>query len=110
MHVIVRPAQRMNKHSIVLANTRGISPHPRLQFLRNNFAAILRAEHDVNRVLRIRVGHSVAPTALGLLYIMPPALPGWASLCRAYGALNTGMRGVITSESIVPDHRRCVRG
>ena len=39
---------------------------------------------------RIRLGGGVAPTALGLSSKLFPALTGWASFCRAYGAMDAG--------------------
>jgi hypothetical protein len=56
MNVILHPANRMNLNSELSADSRHIRPHPRLPFLRNRFAPFLRAEDNMNHILRVCVG------------------------------------------------------
>lgn len=80
VNVIVHATNRVDEQTVVLANSCGVGPQAGLEFLGKKFATVFGAEHEVERVLGIRVGHCVAPTALGLLYHgAVPTLAGWAS-------------------------------
>jgi len=74
MDVVVRAADGKNENPVFLADAGDAAPHRRLELGLDNFAAILRAENDVNYILCVRVGICAAPTALeGLLYHGPSA-------------------------------------
>ena len=50
MDVVVRAADGEDENPVVLADPRDVTPHRRLEFARDDFAAVLRAENDVNHV------------------------------------------------------------
>jgi len=86
MNVIVHAADRTNENPVVFANAGDIGPHSWLEILRDEFGAVFGAEDDVEYVLGVCVRHVSRLRRLAILYITDPALPGWANLCRAYGA------------------------
>jgi len=57
MSVILHTANGMNENPVLFANTRRVSPYLRLKIRGNGFAPIFRAEHDMNYVLSVGVGH-----------------------------------------------------
>jgi len=91
MNVIVHPAHGMNENFVVLADAGDISPQARLEIFGDEFGAVFRAENDVEHVLGVGVSHVSRLRRLAFVYIMDPALPGWANFYRAYGA--EGRRG-----------------
>src|SRR5216683_4575530 len=57
MSVILHTADGMDENPVLLANARGVGPYLRLKIRGNGFAPILGAEHDMNYVLSVGVGH-----------------------------------------------------
>ena len=72
-----------NRNVELFANTGCVSPHSGPKFSRHKFLAIFGAEHNVNHILRVCVGHvshlrrwdhlSTQPLRAGLISGTPPA-------------------------------------
>ncbi len=86
MNVVVHPSDRKGKNPLPFANARYISPQLRTKVCRNAGAPLLRAEHNMNHVLRISVDMCRNSGARDI-YILPahPALTRWANFWHAYG-------------------------
>jgi len=90
MHVIVHPAHRVNDHPVVFADARRIGPQAGLKISRDELAAVLGAENNVDGNLSVRVRQLSQLRRLTHLTAEDPAFPRWAKLCRASGAEATG--------------------
>ena len=86
VHVIVHPAHRVNDHSVVFADASRVGPQAGLKIFRDELAAILRAENDVDSILSVRMRQLSHLRRWTRFAAEDPAFPRWAKLCRAYGA------------------------
>ena len=84
--MVLHSADGMNEHPVVLANACDVRPHPRLEISFDCFATILGAEHNVNDVLDVRVGH-VSRLRRSASYITWPQASRPGLNCRAPAVL-----------------------
>jgi hypothetical protein len=78
MCMVLHSADGVNENSKLKANSRRVRPHARLHLPLNGFPLILRAEHNMNHILSVRVGHVSHLRRLTCLYTTNPALTRWA--------------------------------
>src|SRR5713226_9768362 len=96
MSVILHAANGVDENPLLLANARRVGPYLRSKFCRDGFAPILSAEHDMNYILSVGVGHvshlrcwpfytlGTQRSRAGLTRDAPTALEG-AGVCRKRG-------------------------
>ena len=75
VHMVIDAADRKDRYPDFLAYASGVSPHLRLKLYRNCGATILCAEHNVQRVSRVRMRH-VPHLRCSRLYITVPSPHG----------------------------------
>jgi len=87
MNVIFGPADGVNENAVLLADACKVRPKQGLMKFTDELAAVLCAEYEVDRDLGVCMRHVSHLRRLTAVYIMDPALAGWANFCRTSGAL-----------------------
>jgi len=97
MNVIFHPSCGEDRNVEFFANAGCVGPHSGPKFFWHKFLAIFGAEHNVNHILRVCVGHVPHLRRWTSLCISYPALTHWARFWHASGVC--GVRGGVPGRS-----------